>query len=97
MMVVAQRLVRVLRRGAGVPCEGVNLFLADGDVAGQEVPHVHLHVIPRTRGDGFGLRFGATYGMRPDRTVLDPTARTIRAALGLPDKHEMQVCREDDG
>ncbi|MBK00234.1 MAG: HIT family protein [Euryarchaeota archaeon] len=24
----------------------------DGENAGQEVPHVHVHVIPRTKGDG---------------------------------------------
>jgi diadenosine tetraphosphate (Ap4A) HIT family hydrolase len=36
---------------SGLRCEGVNLRLADGEVADQEeVPHVHLHVIPRCRG-----------------------------------------------
>lgn len=28
------------------------ICLHDGPLAGQEVPHVHVHVIPRTRGDG---------------------------------------------
>ena len=31
-------------RTCGIRCEGVNLFLADGKAAGQEVFHVHLHV-----------------------------------------------------
>ena len=52
---VAHRLARALRNSA-VPCEGVNFFLADGVAAGQEVFHVHLHVIPRTPGDGFRLK-----------------------------------------
>jgi len=43
----AHRLARALRNSA-VPCEGVNFFLADGVAAGQEVFHVHLHLIPRT-------------------------------------------------
>ena len=47
---VAHRLARALRNSA-VPCEGVNLFLADGVAAGQEVFHVHLHVLPRWSGD----------------------------------------------
>ena len=52
---VAHRLARALRSSA-VPAEGVNFFLADGVAAGQEVFHVHLHVIPRTPGDGFRLK-----------------------------------------
>jgi histidine triad (HIT) family protein len=63
---------------AGLRCEGVNLFLADGEVAGQEVFHVHLHVIPRFRRDGFGFRFGPTYGVRPPRAELDRMAGEIR-------------------
>ena len=31
---------------------GVNLTLADGRAAGQEIMHVHLHVRPRAAGDG---------------------------------------------
>lgn len=77
---VAQRLAAALRR-SGLRCEGVNLFLADGEVAGQEVFHVHLHVLPRFRGDGFGLRFPPGYGRRPPRPELDETAGRIRAAL----------------
>jgi histidine triad (HIT) family protein len=48
------RLTRALRR-SGLPCEGVNLFLADGEAAFQEAFHVHLHVLPRTAGDGFRI------------------------------------------
>src|SRR4051794_21779256 len=43
MFRVGHRLSRALRR-SGLRCEGVNLFLADGEAAFQEVPHVHLHV-----------------------------------------------------
>jgi histidine triad (HIT) family protein len=70
-----------LGSAAGLRCEGINLFLADGDVAGQDVFHVHLHVIPRFRRDGFGLRFGPAYGVRPPRTELDKIAAEIRQGL----------------
>ena len=33
-----------------------NFLIADGECAGQEIPHVHLHVIPRKRKDGFGFK-----------------------------------------
>ena len=32
--------------------EGVNLFQSSGAAAGQEVPHFHVHVVPRWRNDG---------------------------------------------
>jgi len=77
MMTVAQRLMLRLH-DADVRCEGINLFLAEGAVAGQEVDHVHLHVIPRFTGDGFGLRFAADYGAMPQRKELDRMAAAIR-------------------
>lgn len=77
MFRVGQRLARVLRR-SGLRCEGVNLFLADGVAAGQEVFHSHLHVLPRYDGDGFGVhaRFAS-----PSRDQLDDQAATLRGLL----------------
>ena len=75
---VAQRIAAALRK-SGVRCEGVNLFLADGEIAGQEVFHVHMHVIPRYKGDGFGLRI-ANKDMA-NRDELNDAARRIRGAL----------------
>jgi histidine triad (HIT) family protein len=70
-------------RSSGLRCEGVNLFLADGEVTGQEVLHVHLHVhlhvLPRFRGDGFGLRIESEYVVRT-RAELDEAAAAIRGA-----------------
>jgi histidine triad (HIT) family protein len=80
MMQAAQRLAAALR-ASGIRCEGVNLFLADGEAAMQEVFHVHLHVFPRFRGDGFGLRFGPEYTKRPPREALEQAAAQIREAL----------------
>ena len=77
---VAQRLAAALRRSA-VKCEGVNLFLADGEAAMQEVFHVHLHVVPRFAGDGFGLKFPATYFQKPEREELNEIAEEIRHRL----------------
>jgi len=68
-------------RCSGVRCEGVNLFLADGEAAGQEVFHVHLHIIPRSYGDGFGFRFAPDYFDLPDRSTLDEVAHRIQQVL----------------
>ena len=77
---VAQRIAAALRT-SGLRCEGVNLFLADGEAAGQEVFHVHLHVFPRHKGDGFGFKFPAGYSDKPDRAELDAIALQIKGAL----------------
>ncbi|WP_068273251.1 HIT family protein [Aldersonia kunmingensis] len=74
---VGQRLAAALR-DSEVAADGVNFFLADGIAAGQEVFHVHLHVIPRTSGDGFGLRGRPT---SPHRADLDYLASSIRGTL----------------
>ena len=42
---IGMRVAAALRT-CGVRCEGVNLFLADGEATGQKVFHAHLHVIP---------------------------------------------------
>lgn len=82
---VARRLAAALREAGktGLKCEAVNLHLADGEQAGQEVPHVHLHVIPRFRGDGFGLRLPPGYGRHPERPELDRIAASIRTGLAV--------------
>jgi len=80
---MAGQLAPALYR-SGLKCEGVNFHLADGEVAGQEVPHVHLHVYPRYAGDGVGLRMGPRYGTMPKREELDRLASTIRAASAQP-------------
>jgi histidine triad (HIT) family protein len=80
IMQVGQRLAAALR-ASEIRCEGINLFLADGAVAMQEVFHVHLHVLPRFVGDGFGLRFGPHYGDKPPRVALDEAAEKIRSEL----------------
>ena len=80
MLKVARDISRALR-SSGIPCEGVNLLLSDGEVAGQEVPHVHMHILPRYRNDGFGFTLPASNASVPDHLDLDGTAEKIRRAL----------------
>ncbi|WP_371772969.1 HIT family protein [Streptomyces sp. NBC_01438] len=78
---VAHRLGRAMRR-SGLRCEGVNLFLADGEAAFQEVFHVHLHVIPRFVGDPF--RIQADWQVH-EREQLDRSAAAVRSGLAALD------------
>lgn len=67
-------------RSSGLRTDGINLFLADGAAAGQEVFHAHMHVLPRFSGDGFVIH-GSPAGI-PDRSTLDDHATEIAAHLG---------------
>jgi histidine triad (HIT) family protein len=79
LFTVAQDLAAAIRE-AGLKADGINLFLADGEAAGQEVFHVHLHVFPRFAGDGFGLRLPLNYGEPVPRERLDREAAAIAAS-----------------
>ena len=79
----AHRLARALRR-SDLRCDGVNLFLADGEAAFQEVFHVHLHVFPRFAGDDFRI---AANWQTQERSQLDKHAAAVRAGLSaLPSR-----------
>jgi histidine triad (HIT) family protein len=75
---VARKLASVVRGTLGAT--GVNLFVADGEVAFQDVPHFHVHVIPRYPNDGFGLSFPDSYAKPPGRAALETIAEAIRSA-----------------
>jgi histidine triad (HIT) family protein len=74
------RIAEAVRK-SGVRCEGINLWVADGEAAFQDVFHFHLHIIPRFKGDGFGLRFGPNNLLRPNRKELDKIADDIGRLL----------------
>lgn len=49
-----QALGSIDRVQAYFQSDGVNLFAAFGEAAGQEVEHAHIHIIPRFAGDSIG-------------------------------------------
>jgi histidine triad (HIT) family protein len=55
----------VPRVEAAVDADAVTVGVNDGAAAGQEVPHAHVHVVPRFEGDGGGP-IHAVAGDRPD-------------------------------
>jgi diadenosine tetraphosphate (Ap4A) HIT family hydrolase len=81
LFVGALRTAAALRR-SGLRCEGVNLFVADGEAAGQEVAHAHMHVVPRFEGDPFRVGREGGWSEPPPRAELDGVAGQLRAGWG---------------
>jgi histidine triad (HIT) family protein len=61
---------------------GVLNSVANGEGAGQDVPHLHFHAIPRSIGDPFGFKFPPGYreSMTP-RDELDRVSKMIQSEL----------------
>jgi histidine triad (HIT) family protein len=79
---VAMQLAPVVKQVAHA--DGLNLVVNSGAAAGQDVFHYHVHVIPRTAGDGFDIPLPFGGSQMPDRTVLDANAARIISALRDP-------------
>jgi histidine triad (HIT) family protein len=65
---------------SAVKAEGMNVFQSNGEAAGQEVFHLHFHVVPRHVDDGL-LRFYPSKPGYPPRAELDALAASIREQL----------------
>ena len=77
---VARRITKALYQALG--CDGINWFVADGEAAGQEVSHMHLHLIPRYRNDGSasGSHRATTSPLSAKRSTAQPTRSVTRWA-----------------
>ena len=80
MMILGEKISTAVRKSK-LKCEGINFLLADGEAAGQEVFHVHLHIIPRFKEDGFGFKFPEGYEDKPEKNELDELAKKIHKVL----------------
>jgi len=77
---VAMRIEQAIR-DSDIPAEATNLLLSNGRIAGQEVLHLHLHVIPRLRSDGSGFRFNSVNRELSERALLNQSAALIKMAF----------------
>ncbi len=77
VMEVVQRVARA--QVEGLKADGVNLHQCNGRAAGQEVEHVHFHVIPRFLDDGHHWNWHA--GSYDSDEEMRETAGRLCAAL----------------
>src|ERR1700679_2498187 len=70
-----QKIAKAVKKALAPP--GVMLVQLNGVAAGQSIPHIHFHVLPRY--EGLELKLHGPAMQKPD--VLEPLAAKIRAAL----------------
>jgi histidine triad (HIT) family protein len=80
------RLIRVVQQIAeaqitGLKADGINVTQANGRAAGQIVPHIHFHVIPRFATDGHHWNWVPRQYDSPEE--IQSYADRIREALRL--------------
>jgi len=69
--------VQKVAKGVEAYGEGLNMLLNNGHVAGQLVPHVHFHLVPRRTGDGVQMGNWRTTKF----TDMDKIAKDIKSLL----------------
>ena len=81
----ADALFRTVVRLAGpvraaLGAAGTTIGINNGEATGQTIPHVHVHIVPRSEGDGAGT-IHSIFPRRTKRKIADVGA-AIRQALG---------------
>jgi len=62
--------------------DGLNLIQSNETAAGQTIPHIHFHIVPRYSGDSVLLKFG--HGSAPAKVGdLERVAFLVKSALAI--------------
>lgn len=74
--IVAKKVAAVLKELTG--CEGMNILQNNGELAGQSVFHLHIHIIPRYKDDTANIKWKMG---EADMEYLQKLAEDINAKL----------------
>jgi histidine triad (HIT) family protein len=66
--VVAKKLSEVIFKS--LRPDGMNIFIANGAIAGQKAPHFIMHIIPRFQGDGVNFEIAEKEAKKEDIDAL---------------------------
>ena len=81
---VLQKLILIVQKVAkaqyeGLGADGINVSQANGKVAGQIIPHIHFHLIPRFEKDGHSWNWKAKKYDSPEE--MKQVAEKIRTEM----------------
>lgn len=82
LMDTAVRIAEAMR-SIYPPGTDLNWMINDGKAAWQHVPHVHLHLVPRSGRDNLNLmgRIATRFLRKPDMAGFEANAAALRAVL----------------
>jgi histidine triad (HIT) family protein len=73
--------------------EGLNLVQANGNIAGQTIPHFHMHIVPRYKNDAIIFKFG--HGtVSTDISELGKVASRIQKGLDRSDYNQPERLKD---
>lgn len=80
LFLALHRLTGSIQHAVGAP--STTIGINNGPESGQEVPHLHIHVIPRFKGDRGGIIQSVARGYRrPSGDEMNKIAERIREAV----------------
>lgn len=77
MFKTAQKIIKSLD-SSDIQNDAHNIFLSDGELAGQDVFHSHLHILPRFKDDGIRAGFNSSNTLKFNRDELDKLAESLK-------------------
>ena len=84
---IVWKLVGAVETGSEVNASTIAIH--NGSEAGQEVPHVHAHIVPRKRGDGAGA-IHSMFKIKPKLSSQEMDSLSERIASNLASSYREQ-------
>jgi len=86
------------RIAVGIPkatqSEGLNILQNNGKAAGEIIPHVHFHLIPRYKDDG--LQLGVLRQGKMDENMMNQVVEKIKSAIPPKEEKKEEVKIEEE-
>jgi len=73
--------------------DGLNIYQNNKEIAGQLVPHIHFHLVPRFKDDGVPYFFGAQ-AKKMEEKELEKIASMVKSNIKIPEPKKVEEKEE---